>query len=211
MSVAGIQETIEHVRELQQAVLERRRFKGYSGRVRIAMGLFALVMAAAMASPLVPERNLWHIIGWGIVFFVAFLLNAGAVIWWFWNDPAARRDVRVLKPTIDVIAPIAVGGLLTAAMICNRDYQYLFGIWMCLFGLTNMTSRMVLPRPIWWVGSFYIAAGAICLLMPGMDFQNPWPMGVIFCAGEITGGVVLHCDGTRNVHTHAREGAEKHE
>ena len=120
MSVAGIQETIEHVRELQQAVLERRRFKGYSGRVRIAMGRFALVMAAAMASPLVPERNLWHIIGWGIVFFVAFLLNAGAVIWWFWNDPAARRDVRVRKPTIDVIAPIAVGGLLTAAQLRKR-------------------------------------------------------------------------------------------
>ena len=211
MSVPGIQETIAHVRELQQAVLERRRFKGYSGRIRITMGFFALVAAAVMASPAVPESNRWHVIGWGIVFIVAFVLNAGAVIWWFWKDPVTRRDVRVLKPTLDVIAPIAVGGLLTAAMILNRQYEYLFGIWMCLFGLTNMASRMVLPRAIWWVGAFYIAAGAICLLAPEMNFQNPWPMGIIFCAGEVVGGVVLHYDGTRNVHTNAREGVEKNE
>lgn len=210
MSVPNIQEALAHVRELQQAVLERQRFKGYSGRVRMTSGVMALAAAAVMASPLVPDRNLTHILGWGGVFLVAFFMNAVAVLWWFMHDPVSRRDLRVLKPTIDVVAPIAVGGLLTATMILHGQYQYLFGIWMCLFGLTNVASRMVLPKMIWWVGVFYIFAGAICLLSPGIDFKNPWPMGVVFCAGEFVGGFVLHIDGTRNVTAPGKkEGADR--
>jgi hypothetical protein len=210
MRVYTIREALDHVRELQQAVLERQRFKGYSGRARMTSGAIALVAAAVMASPLVPDRDLTHIVGWGLVFCMAFLLNGVAMIWWFLHDPVPHRDIRVLKPVIDVAAPIVVGGLLTATMILHGQYQYLFGIWMCLFGLTNVASRMVLPRMIWVVGCFYILAGAVCLLMPGLDFKNPWPMGVIFFAGEWVGGLILHYDGTRNVHATAKdEGANR--
>ena len=199
MSLLSIQEALAHVRELQQAVLERQRFQGYSGRARIASGSIALVAAAVMASPLYPVNEFAHVLGWGAVFVAALLLNGIALLWWFLHDPVAHRDVRTLRPTLDVIPPLIVGGLLTATMIAYGQYQYLFGVWMCLFGLTNMASRMVLPKLIWVVGAFYIAAGAICLMAPHPDFLNPWPMGIVFCAGEWVGGLVLHYDGTRNV------------
>ncbi len=199
MSLMNIHEALAHVRELQQAVLERQRFKGYSGRARMMSGAVALIAAGVMASSLMPERNLAHILGWGAVFVVALFMNGVALLWWFLNDPISHRDIRVMRPIIDVLPPLAVGGLLTATMILHGHYQYLFGIWMCLFGLTNMASRMVLPTMVWVVGLFYLAAGGLCLLAPGVDFQNPWPMGVVFCVGEWVGGLVLHYDGTRNV------------
>lgn len=195
----SIHEALANVRELQQAVLERQRFKGYSGRARMVSGGVALVAAAVMSLPAFPERNLWHVLGWGGVFVVAFMLNLVAILWWFMHDPAARRDFRVLRPVMDVVPPLFVGGVLTATMILHHEFQYLFGIWMCLFGLTNMASRMVLPKWIFGVGAFYIAAGALCLLAPRMEFTNPWPMGVVFFAGEWAGGLILHYDGTRNV------------
>lgn len=199
MSLMSIQEALAHVRELQQAVLERQRFTGYSGRARMMSGGVALLAAALMGSSWYPRTDMAHVMGWGSVFVLALLLNGVALVWWFLHDPVAGRDIRVLRPILDVLPPLAVGGLLTAAMLVNGQVQYLFGIWMCLFGLTNMASRMVLPSMIWVVGGFYLAAGAICLLVPGVDFRNPWPMGVVFCIGEWVGGLVLHYDGTRNV------------
>jgi hypothetical protein len=212
MNLLNVNEALDHVREVTQAVLERQRFRGYSGPSRILSGSIALVAAVVMSSELFPDRNLAHILGWGGVFMIAFFLNAVAVIRWFLHDPVTHRNFRVLKPTLDVLPPIAVGGVLTAVMIWHQQYQYLFGIWMCLFGLTNMASRMVLPRLIWLVGAFYITAGAMCLLAPGIDFRNPWPMGIVFFAGELVGGCVLHMDGTRNViPVRPREGANADE
>jgi len=184
---------------LQQAVLERQKFRGYSGRARMISGGVALVTATVMSLPFYPDRPLAHIMGWAGVFVVAMILNLVAVASWFLRDPTFGRDIRVLRPIIDVVPPILVGGLLTAAMLLNGHFEYLFGIWMCLFGLTNTASRMVLPKWILGVGVFYMIAGAICLLAPAIEFTNPWPMGVVFFAGEWVGGMILHYDGTRNV------------
>lgn len=206
MTLLTIQEAIARVRELQTAVLERRRFKGFSGRTRMISGSVALAAAAAMSSNWFPSSVPAHVAAWGAVFVVALVLNGVAMLWWFWRDPATQRDLRALRPLLDVVPPLAVGGLLTAAMILHETYQFLFGIWMCLFGLTNMASRLVLPKWIWGVGLFYIVAGAICLLAPASDFLNPWPMGIVFFAGEWAGGIILHCDDTRNVPAPGRIG-----
>lgn len=199
MSLPSIHEALGYVRDVQQALVERQRFKGYSGPARMASGTIALLAAAAMAAPFYPHRPVAHLAGWGAVFVVSFLMNTVALSTWFFFDPLPRRDVRALKPIIDIIPPLVVGGLLTATLIMHGRYEYLFGIWMCLFGLTNMASRIFLPRLVWVVGLFYLCAGAICLLAPRIDFMNPWPMGVVFFAGEWAGGLVLYRDGTRKL------------
>ena len=199
MSLPSIQEALGYVRDVQQALVERQRFKGYSGPARMASGTIALAAAAIMAAPFYPEKPVAHLAGWGAVFVVAFVMNTVALATWFFFDPLPRRDVRALKPIIDVIPPLVVGGLLTAALIVHGRYEYLFGVWMCLFGLTNMASRIFLPRLVWVVGLFYLGAGAVCLLAPRVDFMNPWPMGTVFFAGEWAGGLVLFHDGTRKL------------
>ena len=197
MSLNHVTEALAHVRELQRAVLERQRFRGFSGRARMTSGSIALLAAAVMSMEFFPQTNLAHVLGWGAVFVVAFFFNAVALACWFASDHGGRREVRSIRPVIDVIPPIVLGGLLTAVMILHREYQFLFGIWMCLFGLTNMATRMVLPKLIWGVGLFYFVAGAVCLLAPHVVFTNPWPMGIAFFAGEWVGGLVLHYDGAR--------------
>ena len=193
MLVGHIRYALVQVQELQQKILEKQRFKGYSGRARAIAGTIAFLAAAILASPYYPRTVVAHILGWGIVFMLALILNFGAMLYWFLFDPAAKRDFRRLKPIIDAFPPLFVGAVLTYTMIRHGSHQYLFGIWMCLFGLTNLAMRHVLPRRIWLLGLSYILCGAICLVIP-VSFLNPWPMGITFLIGEWAAGFILHFD-----------------
>ncbi|MCF7839045.1 MAG: hypothetical protein K9N49_10495 [Candidatus Marinimicrobia bacterium] len=197
MLAGQVREALDLVRELQGTVLDGQAFRGYSGWTRAASGVGALGAAAVMSRGFYPATNWAHVIGWGALFVAALFLNAGALLYWFWFDPRVRRDVRRLRPILDSVAPLAVGGALTYGLLQHRLFDPLFGVWMCMFGLTNWASRLVLPRPIAWVGIFYILCGAVWLALPGAAFLNPWPMGLIFFAGELAGGLILHFDQTR--------------
>lgn len=192
-----VQDALAQVRELQQAILQRLRFKGFSGPTRAISGSLALATAVVMMTPLFPQRIDAHLISWGAVFAVALALNLGALIYWFLHDRTAARDVRKLSPVLDVLFPLLVGGILTVALVLHGQHRYLFGTWMCMFGLTNLASRYVLPWPICIVGVFYIICGAVFLLAPKVSFLNPWPMGIVFFAGEWAGGLILHLDDRR--------------
>lgn len=194
-----IQSALAQVRELQRQVLDRQRFRGYSGEARAASGSIALVAAFILASSTVPSRVPVHLIGWGLVFLAALFINYGAVTYWFLHDPSVKRDFRKLRPTVDVFPPLIVGAVISLALILYGEYRFLFGIWMTQYGLANLASRHVLPRSIAWVGLFYVGAGVCCLLWPTLTFTNPWPMGIVYFIGEWASGLILHFDQRRNL------------
>ncbi len=194
MIARHIHHALAQVQELQQKVLEKQRFKGYSGRARAVGGTVALLATILMTGTSYPKTTLAHVIGWGAVFVIAIFLNYGALTYWFLFDPTVKRDLRRLKPVLDIIPPILVGGILTLAILLHGHHEYLFGIWMCLFGLANLASRHVLPKSICFLGIFYMVCGSVYLLLPNLSFLNPWPMGIIFFVGEWIGGLILHFD-----------------
>lgn len=193
--IAGhIHHALAQVHELQQKILEKQRFKGYSGRARALSGTFCFLAAAVMGSPFYPATRPAHVAGWGGAFSIAMLLNFGAMLYWFLFDPASKRDIRKLKPVIDVIPPLLVGGVLTVTLMQQGLYAHLFGMWLCLAGLANLAMRHVLPKRIWIIGLFYILTGMVFLLLKPVPFLNPWPAGILFFLGEWAAGVILHFD-----------------
>ncbi len=192
-----VNDALAQVRELQLVVLDRIRFKGFSGPTRAFSGTLALAAAVLMSSSYFPQTAQAHFLGWCAVLIIALLLNSGALVYWFWNDPVVKRDIRRLTPVLDVIPPLFVGGVLTAALVLHGQRDLLFGIWMLMFGLTNLASRRVLPRMICLVGLFYMTAGIAWLFAPQSSFLNPWPMGLVFFAGEWAGGMILYVDDKR--------------
>jgi len=191
-----LHEALRQVRDLQSAILEKQRFKGYSGRARALAGCLALAAALLLDSAFVPPTPLAHLVAWTIVFAGGLTLNYGALIYWFLHDPDVARDVRRLRPALEIIPVLIAGGILTLALVDHGEYNLLFGTWMVLFGLTNFTARQVLPRGLAWVGLFYLACGAVCLLAwPNLSFTDyPLVMGGVFFLGEFFGGLVLHND-----------------
>ncbi len=191
-SPRNLHQALRHVREIRRRVLAAEMFPGYSGRVRALSGSIALLAAAILSRPFYPRTVEAHLLGWGAVLVAAVVANYSAVLSWFLSSPGARRDLRRLVPTVDALPPLAVGAILSAVLIREGLHDLLPGTWMCLYGLANLASRRVLPAAIWPVGLFYIACGAACLLVPGVLFTDPWPMGIVFFLGEWVGGLVFY-------------------
>lgn len=197
MNPSPIHEALGAVRHLREALIEKQRFTGYSGPVRMTTGVFSLVGAFIMGSRDFPVNLRAHLIGWGVVFLLSSLANLGAIAHWFLNEPRVRKHPRRLKPVLDFFPPLLVGAVLTALFVSQRQFDALFGTWMCMFGLTNLASRYVLPPGMILVGLFYITAGVFCLFSPSVVFTVPWPMGLVFFTGEMAGGAILYLDRRR--------------
>jgi len=197
MATQNINEALGAVRQMRQVLLQKQPFRGYSGPARVLSGACALITAWCMASDFYPQTTRAHILGWGGVFLAASVMNTAAVLYWLLHDKVVRVDFRRLKPVLDTLPPLMVGAVLTFVFIFNGYHNLLFGVWMCMFGLSNLASRYVLPPWIAAVGIFYVMGGTLCLLSPSVSFLNPWPMGFIFFAGECAGGLILYADRRR--------------
>ncbi len=191
MLIGHIHDALDQVCRLQEVILSRRFFQGYSGKARILSGIAALIGSWIMSRDHVPATNQAHLIGWLCVAGVALVLNYGALLNWIITDPRVRQRPVILKPALDALPALVVGGLLTLALIRNGQFDLLFGVWMCCFGVAHMAYRQSLPGENYFVGLFYVFCGAACLLAPGIRFTSPWPMGLVFFAGELAGGTVL--------------------
>ena len=199
MTAQHLRQALDHVRQIRGHIIDRQRFTGYSGRARMVAGSVALLGALAIGSGRVPDTDLARLRVWGTVFVLSVVVNYGALIYWFLHDPRVDRDVRRLRPALDVLPPLAAGGILTLAFVLRHWMDMLYGTWMLLYGLANLASRRVLPRPITFVGGFYLICGTACLLASSARFDNPWPMGTVFFVGELVGGAILHVDRTRHI------------
>jgi hypothetical protein len=190
-----VHQALAQVRAMHHHVIEKQRFKGYSGRARAFSGCCALVAAAWLAwRPSHGDR--FALVVWIGVALVSIVLNYGAVVMWFLSDPQVGRQARRLKPVIEVVPALAVGGILTLAFWRDGAFIYLPPVWMLLFGVANLASRHVLPKGIGWVGLYYMIAGtALLFAVPHQGLSNPWSVGLVFFSGEWLGGLVLHFDG----------------
>ena len=189
--LANIHDALAQVRTLKSIVMERGFFRGYSGNARITSGSVAMMGSIILSMPSVPDDPQTHLLGWGLVLGIAVLANYGALAYWFVSDPEVKRDPIHLAPAMDAIPALCVGAGLSAVLVRSGQYDALFGTWMALYGLAQVAYRRTLPGRIHKIGLAYVACGMAYLVVPGMRFTNPWPMGIVFFTGEWAGGAVL--------------------
>jgi hypothetical protein len=190
-----VDEALAQVRQMQTVVRDRLRFRGFSGRARVAGGLIALAGAVALGRLDLPDAPRSHLLGWALVLALAAGINYGALLLWMTAGGRWRRPAEWL-PALESLPPLAVGGALSLAFVRAGAYDLLPGTWMLCYGLVHMAYRRNLPLGVYAVGFFYLAAGAICLLAPGLRFTDPRPMGMVFGVGEVAGGLALRGAGT---------------
>lgn len=198
MIASHIHDALDQVRTLQAFIVERNRFKGYSGKARMLSGLVALVGAAILSSSRVPASTAAHLTGWIIILAIGLVINYAALLYWFLFNAEARRDPVMLKPALDAIPPLAVGGILALALALRNQHDLIFGACLSLYGLAQVAYRRSLPHGIYALGFYYLACGAFFLLGPNFSFTNPWPMAIAFCAGEAASGLILIADHQRS-------------
>lgn len=186
-----IHDALGQVDRMRDLILERRRFRGYSGTARMIGGGVALAVTVILARVDALHTPLFQLAGWAVVLAAALALNYGGLAFWFFRRQGRPRSLSELRPALEVLPALAIGAVLSLALVLRGQYDLLFGVWMSLYGLAHMGYRHSLPGGIIEVGIFYQAAGMVCLLVPGITFLNPWPMGLVFFVGETAGGWVL--------------------
>ena len=192
MIAAHIHDALAQVRELKRRVLSTQRFTGYSGRGRAVGGTIALLAPFVLSAAWYPQTPAAHLAGWAVVCGGALLANYSPLLHWFLFHPDVKRNPRKLMPTVHALPSLAVGGILSAALVLRGQYDLLFGVWMCLFGLTNLSAGQTLPTAMRPLGFFYMACGTVCLLAPQVSFTHPWPMALVFGVGEWIGGFIFY-------------------
>lgn len=196
-----IHDALLQVRKLQELVLEKTTFRGYSGTARIVSGILVLAASGVMSLQVYPSKPQAHLIGWGVVLGLCLVINYAALLYWFLFDRNVLRNPTALRPALDAVPALLVGGVLSVAIVVSHTFHLLFGAWMCLYGLGQTAYRRSLPGGIFVLGLCYILFGAYCLLSPQIEFTEPWPMGVVFLCGECAGGWILIRDKRRRVLT----------
>jgi len=192
-----IHDALAQVSKLQQFILERNRFKGYSGTARVLSGGAAIIGAVVMSGAGFPRTELAHLAGWSVVLVAGLIINYGALAYWFLFDNEVRRNPVMLKPALDAVPPLAVGGILAVSLVLRGQYDLIFGACMSLYGLGQVAYRRSLPKGIYMLGFYYLACGAFFLVDGGIRFTEPWPMALAFAAGEAASGLVLIVDHRR--------------
>lgn len=186
-----VHDALDQVKRMQELILQKRLFRGYSGRARILSGFAALAGAIAMDCGRMKPTAENHLVGWGAVLVVGIILNYSSLLYWFFFDADVRRNPIMLKPALDAIPALGLGGVLSVTFIVYGLYDLLPGMWMAVYGLAQAAYRLSLPRGIYLVGIAYMIAGSFFLIQYDPKFTNPWPMGLAFFLGELVGGIVL--------------------
>jgi len=88
-----------------------------------------------------------------------------------------------------------VGCLLTVVLmrVAPEQCWMLPGLWELIFSLGVFASCRFLPRQMFGVGVWYLAAGLYCLAVGGAErVLSPWAMGIPFGIGQLLVAAVLH-------------------
>lgn len=194
MTDGPVNEALAQVRQMQGIVGDRLRFRGFSARARMAGGFIAVAGATVLSRLNLPDAPQSHLLGWALVLLLAGAVNYGALLLWTLTGARWRHPGEWI-PALESLPPLAVGGALSLALVRAGLYDLLPGTWMLCYGLVHMAYRRNLPLGVYVVGFFYLAAGLACLLLPGLRFTDPRPMGAVFGVGEIAGGLALRGSG----------------
>lgn len=192
--IANVHQALAQVREIHTHLLNKQRFKGYSGRARALGGCVGL-LAGMVLWRLGSYSDSFAVLVWTLVAWAGVSLNYGAVILWYLKEPEESRKLQRLKPAAEALPTLLVGAVLTFLFWREGLDRQLPAVWMLLFGLANWTTRHSLPRRSAWLGVYYLACGLSVIAFKSLQgLSNPWPMTTIFFVGEWAGALIFHFD-----------------
>jgi hypothetical protein len=192
-----LQQALSEIHSIRNQLARGTEFRGY-GPATIAMsGILALLVAAVQAQWMAKhaKTGLWIWLGvWTATAAVSLLLTGTETF-----ARARRVHVGLAKEMVQAaveqfLPAMMVGFLLTVVMtrVAAEECWMLPGLWELIFSLGVFASCRFLPRQMFAVGVWYLAAGLACLAIGGATRSlSPWMMGIPFGVGQLLVAAVL--------------------
>jgi hypothetical protein len=197
IDMTELRQALEDINAIRTQVARGTQFRGY-GPVSIASsGVLALAVAAAQARWVQSSEH-------DLKLFLAIWISTAAIAVFLSALETIFRVQRVhsglalqmIQAAVEQFLPcIVVGILLTVVLmrVAAQDFWMLPGLWAVVFSLGVFASCRFLPRQMFAVGAWYLAAGLVSLLIAaGHHVLLPWAMGLTFGVGQLLVAAVLH-------------------
>jgi hypothetical protein len=191
-----LRQALDDISAIRTQVARGTQFRGYGPLSVASSGVLALLVAGAESRWMAGSNyGLKSFLGiWIATAAVSLFLSALETIF------RARRvhsglAMEMIQAAVEQFLPcIVVGILLTVVLmrIAPQDSWMLPGLWQVMFSLGVFASCRFLPRQMFGVGAWYLAAGLVSLLVAsGHHALSPWAMGIPFGIGQLLVAAVL--------------------
>lgn len=185
---------ISHIRDQLARSETYRGFRaatvGLSGILAVAAALIQSMWITDPAEKLTEFLTLWV---------SAAVFGAGAAwtgaFWRAWRS-GSQLTWRLTAIAAEQFFPCLAAGAMLTLVVASAAPEIAWtlpGLWCLLFGLGVLAVARMLPRPIYWVGVFYILCGGLALYFGRDEFAlSPWLMGFPFGVGQVATAAVLY-------------------
>ena len=192
-----LQQALSEIHSIRTQVARGTEFRGYGPASIAASGILALVVAAAqtqwMAKSAKADLAVWLGVWAGTAVVSVFLTGLETFA------RARRVHVGFAKEMVQsavaqFLPAVMVGFLLAVVMmrVAPEECWMLPGLWELIFSLGVFASCRFLPRQMFAVGVWYLAAGLFCLVAGSASRSlSPWTMGIPFGVGQLLVAAVL--------------------
>ena len=192
-----LEQALSEIQSIRNQVAHGTEFRGY-GPASIAMsGILALLVAAAQARWTAvhgkPDLPIWLGI-WAGTAAVSVCLTGIETFSRARREHMGFAKEMIQSAVVQFLPSVAVGFLLTVVMVrvAAQECWMLPGLWELIFSLGVFASCRFLPRQMFAVGVWYLAAGLFCLAAgSAARTLSPWMMGIPFGVGQLLVAAVL--------------------
>ena len=196
-----LREALRQISDIRACVARGEVFRGYRSLTVGFSGVVGIVTAwlqsrwlAGASGDSIAELNDFLML-WVGAASISVLVVAAELCWRAHvAGPGLSREMTRLA--VEQFLPcVVVGALLTVsiARYAPQSGWMLPGLWAFVFALGVFASARVLPRQVFWIGSYYVACGCLCLQWgQGDQAFSAWQMGVTFGGGQLLSAAILY-------------------
>ena len=192
-----LQQALSEIHTIRNQVARGTEFRGYGPASIAVSGVLALLVAAAqtewMATPARASLTTWLSV-WAGTAAVSVLLTGIETFARARRVHVGFAREMVQSAVAQFLPAVMVGFLLTVVMMrmAAQECWMLPGLWELVFCLGVFASCRFLPRQMFAVGVWYLAAGLFCLAAGSTTRTlSPWMMGIPFGVGQLLVAAVL--------------------
>jgi hypothetical protein len=194
--MTNLEQALADITAIRTQMARGSEFRGYGPATVAATGVLALGAAGVQALWL-PDPSA------DVLSYLALWIATAALSVVLIGTEMAARSRRIHSGLADAMIwaateqfiPAGVAGALLTFVLFRFAPQALWmvpGLWQIVFSLGFFASCRCLPRPMYAVGIWYLAAGLCCLAVDsGTRALSPWAMGVPFGIGQLIMAALL--------------------
>jgi hypothetical protein len=191
-----LRQALDDISAIRTQVARGTQFRGYGPLSVASTGILAMVVAAVQSQWLAAStHDLRLFLGvWIATAAVSVFLSALETIFRVRKVHSGLAMEMIQAAAEQFLPCVIVGLLLTVVLmrIAPQDSWMLPGLWAVVFSLGIFASCRFLPRQMFGVGAWYLAAGLVCLLAASANHAlSPWAMGITFGVGQLLVAAVL--------------------